>query len=570
MNKKLAAITLFCLTVFTASGQIILSEKAQTLLNNPSLPEEKRLDSLYTLLDASGHYGEAIPILRHQLYPFVAKIKNKPLRDRMYTRYYSALTTCYNKTGDTETACTVADSILIYTERIDDTHWEKAEGFFTCGILQHTAGNQVSQGQDYIAKALQIYESLDGYEERQSNCLYHLAIPYLAANDHEGMEKIVNRLEALARKINSKDVWFQLYSLKQAYYGDLSTRNPEQESLLDSSVVYSKKTIDLIERYYDELSTVHLPFYNYYNLAVLYLENYGHQTDSARYYLEKAEKWIHIPANAADATIYMDIVTANVYAWAFFYDERYPEAENRMLEALELMQQVDNNFIIPELSDTYGFFVQLYEKTHRPALALKYQKLLTENELKRLDSEKAQALNEIETQYETEKKENQILELQNEKSRYLRIILLITGFLVIFLITGISVVVNLRLRHKNREQKQYESALLSEQLQMEKEERMEQNTVQWAVEKITGIIETSVIVPAKKEQYFATLKGKHFGILENTIASCTGKITAMDLKYTVCFAIDMDVKDIALMFNIEPASVYTVRYRIRRKYKTEI
>jgi tetratricopeptide (TPR) repeat protein len=383
MNKKLAVITLFCLAVFTIFGQTALSERAQVVLDDPSLSEEKRLDSLLVVLDSSGHYEEAIPILRHQLYSFVAKIKDKPFRDRMCTRYYTALTTCYNKTGDMETACAVADSILIYTERIDDTHWEKAEGFFTYGILQHTAGNQVSQGQDYIAKALQIYESLSGYEERQSNCLYHLAIPYLAANDHEGMEKVVNRLETLARKTGSNDIRFQLYSLKQAYYGDLSTRNPEQEALLDSSVVYSKKTIDLIESYYDELSTVHLPFYNYYNLAVLYLENYGHQTDSARYYLEKAEKWIHIPANADDATIYMDIVTANVYAWAFFYDERYKEAENRMQEALKLMQQVDNNFIIPELSDTYSFFVQLYEKTGRPVLALKYQKLFTENELKR-------------------------------------------------------------------------------------------------------------------------------------------------------------------------------------------
>jgi len=38
------------------------------------------------------------------------------------------------------------------------------------------------------------------------------------------------------------------------------------------------------------------------------------------------------------------------------------------------------------------------------------------------------------------------------------------------------------------------------------------------------------------------------------------------MKYIVCFVAAVDVKAISLLFNIEPASVYTARYRIKKKF----
>ena len=52
--------------------------------------------------------------------------------------------------------------------------------------------------------------------------------------------------------------------------------------------------------------------------------------------------------------------------------------------------------------------------------------------------------------------------------------------------------------------------------------------------------------------------------------SCNSKVTPMDLKYLLCFYIDMSVKDISLTFNVEVASIYTVRYRIRKKFKDNL
>lgn len=48
------------------------------------------------------------------------------------------------------------------------------------------------------------------------------------------------------------------------------------------------------------------------------------------------------------------------------------------------------------------------------------------------------------------------------------------------------------------------------------------------------------------------------------------KVTPTDIKYILCFYIDMIVRDISLTLSVEVASVYTVRYRIRKKFKDNI
>ena len=58
-------------------------------------------------------------------------------------------------------------------------------------------------------------------------------------------------------------------------------------------------------------------------------------------------------------------------------------------------------------------------------------------------------------------------------------------------------------------------------------------------------------------------------MFENAYQTSKTKITGMDMKYLICFAADIDAKDISLLFNIEPASVHTVRYRIRKKFAKE-
>ena len=77
--------------------------------------------------------------------------------------------------------------------------------------------------------------------------------------------------------------------------------------------------------------------------------------------------------------------------------------------------------------------------------------------------------------------------------------------------------------------------------------------------------------PDLKENYC----GKLFGLASDEglimiFLSCDCKITPMDMKYILCFYIDMMVRDISLTFNVEVASIYTVRCRIRKKFKDNL
>jgi hypothetical protein len=47
------------------------------------------------------------------------------------------------------------------------------------------------------------------------------------------------------------------------------------------------------------------------------------------------------------------------------------------------------------------------------------------------------------------------------------------------------------------------------------------------------------------------------------------KITTMDKRYILCFAAGMTVDEIADFMSLEPASVYTVRYRLRKKFSSD-
>ncbi|MDL2254649.1 hypothetical protein LJB78_00005 [Bacteroidales bacterium OttesenSCG-928-J16] len=96
---------------------------------------------------------------------------------------------------------------------------------------------------------------------------------------------------------------------------------------------------------------------------------------------------------------------------------------------------------------------------------------------------------------------------------------------------------------------------------------MEQNPTQLIVHKVAQSISKSLIEDERKNAYIASLIILNTSILEHAYILSERKITNMDMKYLICFAADMESKDISLIFNIEPASVRTVRYRIKKKFQ---
>ena len=98
---------------------------------------------------------------------------------------------------------------------------------------------------------------------------------------------------------------------------------------------------------------------------------------------------------------------------------------------------------------------------------------------------------------------------------------------------------------------------------------MEQYLIKNVIDNIAQAISTSHIKTEGKKTYIERLSKIDAKLLEMAYQTSTVKITGKDMKYIICFAADFEVKDVSQLFNIEPASVHTVRYRIRKKFAKE-
>jgi len=94
---------------------------------------------------------------------------------------------------------------------------------------------------------------------------------------------------------------------------------------------------------------------------------------------------------------------------------------------------------------------------------------------------------------------------------------------------------------------------------------MNQIPIQIIIKNLIERIYISTIEKSQKDFYAEKLSDINIEMLGESFLSTEKKISGMDIKYIICFSIEMNIKDISLLFDIDPASVRTARYRIRKK-----
>lgn len=92
------------------------------------------------------------------------------------------------------------------------------------------------------------------------------------------------------------------------------------------------------------------------------------------------------------------------------------------------------------------------------------------------------------------------------------------------------------------------------------------NPFQIIIRNIIARISVSCIESGVKKLYTGQLSNMDIEALTQGYLTAEKKLSGMDMRYIVCFLIEMNVKDIALLFNIDSSSVRTARYRIRKKF----
>ena len=420
--------------------------------------------------------------------------------------------------------------------------------------------------QDSLIAAYDTFMRLRRYDYA-SLCLYERAIEYMNIGAFDQMEVLMRQLEALTQMPNQQAgaeelILFNYYSVASAYYAQLDSGA--------LAIRYGELSIQAMEELPNPEQWRIIPPWNYYNQA-LYYDFYTspRQTDSIEAYLRRAEHAATLLPHLEDRQE-VCISIQDMWAWLHYYRKQYRAAEQTMREVLARIDSVAEfhpNTILTERGEAYAFMVMLCTEQGRYREALDWQERLIENNAVRYDIDKTASLQEIETRYEVEKQALEMERLQERNLAFRRLLYLLLSLLF----CAILLIVVLYLRKKNTEARLYEAALEADNMRSEIDATKAAPTDAFRELLIDNLIQQLQALPAEtpyKEPTIERLKSLDTKRLSNLFTQGR-QLTNMDKRYLLCFAAGMTVEQIAHLFHIEPASVYTVRYRLRKKFPAD-
>lgn len=418
----------------------------------------------------------------------------------------------------------------------------------------------VENAQAKLIQACGLFAEIKNWD-MLSMCLYERAIDYMNVGDLENMAAQKKELQCLYEKRNSTIVAYNYHSVASGYYSYVDS--------IDLAIQHGWGAINALEQMDDPNAYNIVPVWSYYNIAFFYDMYFDPpQVDSVRYYLSRSREVLKGSRTRKDSIEGL-ISVVDLEAWQEYYEKNYAQAERMMQEVIAMIDTValiSPNTVITERGEAYKFLAMIYGEQGKWRQAVEYQQKLIENNNVRYDMEKRRVLQEVQTQYEVEKQQLEMekLEAENRSNRWIMVAL---WLLLVAMALGYWL---LAMGRKNAEAKLYEAALEADSMRQE----IMYLEAQTDVEPLLILVDELVAqlqggAPRTySERAIAQLRELDLGHIQ-VLLGHGKKITAMDKRYILCFAAGMTVEEIADFMSLEPASVYTVRYRLRKKFSTE-
>ena len=419
---------------------------------------------------------------------------------------------------------------------------------------------KVADAQKKLIQAQDLFVEAQNWD-MVSMCLYERAIDYMNVGDLENMATQKKELQYLYETKNSAIVAYNYHSVASGYYSYVDS--------IELAIQHGWGAIHALEQIDDPYAYNIVPVWSYYNIAFFYDMYFDPpQVDSVRYYLARSREVLK-DSRTWKESIEGLISVVDLEAWQEYYEKDYFQAEQMMLEVIAMIDtvaKVSPNTVITERGEAYKFLSMIYEEQGKWQKALDYKQKLIENNDLRYDVDKRRVLQDIQTKYEVEKQTLQMEKLaaENKSNRWIMValwLLLVAMVLCYWL---------LEMRRKNIEAKLYEAALEADNM------RQTINTLESKtdVDPLVILVDELVkqLLNGRKREYVESAV-THLRNLDlnhiQSLLSHAKKITTMDKRYILCFAAGMTVENIADLMSLEPASVYTVRYRLRKKFSSE-
>ena len=420
---------------------------------------------------------------------------------------------------------------------------------------------KAADAQKKLIKAYDLFVAMEEWD-MASMCLYERAIDYMNIGDWGNMWMQCKELKSLNEQYPSTMVAYNYHSVTSGYYSYM-------EDSIYLAIEHGWSAIDALEQIENPSAYNIVPVWSYYNMAFFYdMYFQPPMVDSVRHYLSRARASLKDSRTRKD-TLEALISIVDLEAWQEYYEKDYSQAEAMMQEVIVMVDtvaKVSPNTVITERGEAYKFLAMIYEEQGRWNKAFAYQQKLLDNNELRYDEDKRRVLQEVQTQYEVEKQQLELdkLAAENRSNRWIMVAL---WLLLLLLVIGYWLLV---MGRRNAEAKLYEAALEADNMRQTiqcLESQTDVDPLVILVDELVGQLEGG----ARRdyvERTVVQLRELDLGHIQ-VLLSHGKKITTMDKRYVLCFAAGMTVEEIADFMSLEPASVYTVRYRLRKKFSLE-
>lgn len=450
----------------------------------------------------------------------------------------------------------VLDSATIFIQKVTDNN--------TIALYHYVSGDYYNMMLDEANAHKHYYEAISYYEQSKEGhlraiyILHNIAFSYIQKKDLSNLKIVRDRMEAIVNKADKNISIDVAYTRVRAYYYSILYQEDQKECYLDSAIMLDKKVINLFK--FDikkELRPEEIA-YNYVNLVVNSLKK-----DEVDYsHLES------LVNQAAHLSIPSDTVMKVNCLWLkgqiHKKQNEMQEAETILEEQLQLMNSwsVSENLIM--YADLYENLAEICLSLNKYKEAFLYQQKELKYRKKILDKEKYQIISDLQTKYETEKKEEQIKQ-QEQIIIYLSIlcVLIATGTFFLFKWKRVTKVVNLKQKKIVRLQKS-EAKLQIHSNNTKVHIQENQNIL---VNKVSSHVKEKLqLYPEDQKRYLDKLEK----IDKDSIFVPKNKgLNDLRIQYCLCFGIGMKKEHISMCYNIVDQTIRKHRSTIKADLELE-
>ncbi|WP_133711966.1 transcriptional regulator [Myroides indicus] len=578
-------IQLLCILWTPALAQKAASDSLEVLLSNSQLDTQTRILSLCQLANSTplDQLDKAI------------EANKKAIALAQKQRYEDGLCLAWSQQVQFEmiqrdgiAAQQAADSMLYHAQNASELY--KGIAYFRMGYLQNLQ-NKPEEAFESWEKAIPMLEENDG--QKYLSSIYYLKFGIYAERENQ---KEASRYAELAlesaQKSKDIDAEIKAWQIKGTYEVDLFEQKGRTIHLQAAKDAF-EQSISLYKQHqtYTKNPSV-------VALSALYLANLYLEYDSS---LKRKDimEYVNLALQTSKEVnnIEMQANTYAILSKIHMQSANWAAAEQALLTQRVLADSLPSPNYYLELKNL-ELLATLQEKQGDPEQALEYYKKYVATYKKVFDSEQTEIIQQLEAQYENDKK-NKELELLHQKNAFQKrqtwlysaiAIITITGLLFLFIAYRFRLKYALERQKLQDEEaarlKAEQTLIAQEKEQLQKELMVGMLQIERGAESLKELKEKIATAESQHPQLNQFIKeelriNSDFDLIRSEIQAihpeffkqlqdkASEKLTQTDLRYCAYFSLQFSTKQIAELLNVTPKSVRMAKYRLKQKFELD-